>query len=1003
MGVKYPLIGGLDLVTVKPLAKPGTLRECLNFEVSTLSGYTRIGGVARFDGSEDVGGYKIWRLKYTGILSFAPGTEAWFDPTLHGFILSTAEQDGNGIIYLLVPGVHEAPSLPAPLYYASTSVTIVQREAVFDGYGSQDVFDTALASIESGQRSRIGKVPGRAGSDIIGGFFYKDRVYAIRDLPRISFQNGYYTDADEGKYITVDGETYKILDVRLTGDKTGIITYDTATGAGTMATPIGSAQLVTLPVTGDYGPGYTSISYSDDLDVSGGIPPYSWSLVGTDGLALDPVEAPDANSINFLPQLTNAALYRSGSNGWERVTLGREMYFRAGTTAIQNFMRSAVLTGSTVLNTGAKFPTAGVAPSGATSAMNSDDGVEAALATGTFNEFQATGFDFSLIPDTAIIQGIEVVIERHSNTGNTAKDWVIDLMGIEGGTVNKAKAGVWPNAIATATYGGSTDMWGSQHITPPVIKDSSFGVRVIATKGGGTDMVGGIDYITMKVYYIERDIKVYVWDGSTDIIFTLQHTQIISGDPATSTAQGYMTLLGDDNATKSRLVNEGDQIRTAAAGGGSLLGVVGGRDRPIWLAGQGEIDHNRSRYQFERTNFYGQDEFEAVYGVCGASPAFSFDGHRCIRIRSELPAYQDLPRHIARHGDMLVLGFFSGALILTPPGNPLETRGSQGASAIEIGDRLTGITPLAGDALGVICQSMTQVIRGINPETMIKSPISARRGGIEYTAVDMGRVVLCDGLGIFVADSPESFGAAQRNYVSQSVHPWLRPRLQATLSSESAFLRPVCAINVRHKNQMRLYFWDGWVLTMTLNEPVEFTTQRYFSPPVNPTTEPVPWVPRMICSGIDSSGRERVFCSFFGGVKDGYVFELDAGRSFDGEPIPAHIEMNPLTVEASSQEKRYDRFFLYGLGYSKASLTYTRRVNDEDAFSGSQSFTMGRGSKTARAVPGPMRGTADKPVEAYDISIKLASNTASEGQFTLQYVEAEMDDRGTSRGKQGGR
>lgn len=1003
MGVKYPLTGGLDLTTVKPLAKPGTLKSCLNFEVSTVTGYTLIGGLARFDGSEDVGAYKIWRLKYAApLVNFTAGQQVWWDdPTVFGFVLTTDTEGGNGVVYLLAPAGMPEPALPQTLNSGSISASILQREAVFEGYGTQDTFDTALASIETQQRDRIGQVPGRAGSDIIGGFFYKDRVYAIRDLPRISFQNGYYTDADEGKYIIIDGSSYKILDVTLTGDNQGTITYDTATGAGTLASPIGSAELVTLPVTGDYDGGYTNVPYTDDLDVSGGVPPYKWSLVGTDGLALDPVEAPDANAIDFLPQLTNAALYRSGTSGWTRVDLGRELQFRAGTASINNFKRTAVLTGSTVLNTGVKFPTTGKLNGATVTSLNADDGVEAALAAGSFNEFQALGFSFASIPDTAAIQGIEVVVERHSNTGNTAKDHVVDLIGIEGGTINKAKGTVWPSTIGSVTYGGSTDLWGSQHITPAALKAAGFGVRVIATKGGGTDAVGGVDYISIKVYYIERDTKIYCWDGTTDVEFTLHHTQIISGATGDSTAQGYMSVTGQVNSAKPRLVNEGDQIRTAAGGLGNLLGVVAGRDKPLFLAGQGELDHNRARYQFLHTNFYGQDEFDAVYGVCGASPAFSFDGTRCVRIRTELPAYQDLPRHIARHGDMLVLGFYSGALVFTPAGDPHETRGSAGAVSIEVGDRLVGIEPLAGDALGIVCQSTTQVIRGITPESMMKAPIAAKRGGIEYTLVDMGRVVLCDGLGIFLADSPESFGAARRNYISQSVHSWLRPRLQASLTSEASYLRPVAAINVRHKNQMRLYFWDGWVLTMTNNEPAEFTTQRYFSPAPNDTTEPTPWVPRMLCSGIDSAGRERVFCSFFGGVKEGYVFEIDASRSFDGEPIPAHFELNPLTVVSSSQEKRYDRCFLYGHGYTHASLTHTRRTNDDDTYSGTYSFKMGKGTKRARLAPDSMRGVVDKPTEAFDVSIRLASNTSTEGPFTIQYVEFEIDDRGVSRGRQG--
>lgn len=997
--VNYPLTGGLDLTTVKPLARPGTLSRCLNYEVGTMSGYSRISGIARFDGSEIVGSYKVWRLKHAGVVAFTPGDACWFDPALPGYILDVDVQDGNGVVYVLMPGKATSPSLPATLETGSLSASILQREAVFEGFGTQDIFNASLAGIEIQQRGRITQVPGRKGSDIVGGFWYKDRLYVVRDLPRIGFENGYYTDADEGKYIVVDGSSYKILDVAMTGDKQGVITYDTTAGSGTLASPLGPANLVTLPVTGDYSPGYTFVHYYDDLNVTGGVPPYTWSLIGDEGVALPPIESPDANAINFLPQLTNAALYRSSPTGWQRVDLGRELRFRNGTSSINNFMRSAVLTGSTVFNTGFRYPGTGKVNGTTTTAMSADDGVEASLAAGATNEFQATNFDFSVIPENAAIQGIEVLIERRSVSSNGAKDHTVNLMGVEGGTSNKAKAGVWPVTSTAVTYGSSTDLWGSQQITAATVKNSAFGVRVICEKAGANDMSGGVDRIQIAIHYIERDSKLYVWNGSSDVTFDLHHTQVVSGDAASATAQGYMSVSGLVNSAKSRLVNEGDEIRTGPGGTGALLGIVAARDRPNWLAGQAEVDNNRARYQFEKTNFYGQDEFEAVYGVCGASPAFSFDGQRFIRIRSELPAYQDLPRHLARHGEMLALGYYSGAVLFSKVGDPHELRGSQGATAVEVGDRLVGLAPIAGDALGIICQSQTQVLRGTTPEMMFKSPISAKRGGIEYTAVDMGRIVLCDGLGIFIADSPESFGAAMRNYISGQVHPWLQPRLQATINSEASYLRPVCALNVRNKNQMRLYFWDGWVLTMTNNEPPEFTTQRMFTPAPDAHSEPVPWTPRMVCSGIDSSGRERLFCSFFGGVKDGYVFELDAGRSFDGEPIPHEIVLNPLTISSASSEKRHDRLFFYGQGHGVATINYSSAPNDSDTFSGQRTMVMGRGSTVAKLTTGKLRGVVDAPVEAFDLSIKLSGQSNVEGPFTIQYIEAYADGRGDSRGR----
>lgn len=997
----YTLLGGLDLTTVKPVAKPGSLIDCLNFEVTTYDGYTRIAGLARFDGSEDVGSIKVWRLKYTGAAVFTAGERAWFDVALKGWVLYATEQSGEQVVYVMFPGSHPTPSLPDDLTDGTNTVSITSRDVVFDGFGTQENYNLGLQTIYDEQKARIGQVPGRVGSDIIGGFWYKDRQYAIRDLNRIAFEGGYYTDEDEGKYLEIDGLEYKILAVEVTGEDTGILTYDTETGAGTNAAPIGSAVLVDLPVTGDYGEGYANVPYSDDLDVTGGVSPYTWTLSGSEGTSITPVEAPDANEIDFLTQTTNAALYRAMPAGWTRCDLGREMQFSDGTSEIRNFLRSSMLTDATVLDTGIKYPTTGKVNGVVTTNMNSDNGTDAALA-GTHTTFRVSGFDFSSVPENATIVGVEVVIDRHSNTGSEARDMTVRLTGTAAGTANKAYGAVWPNAPATVTYGGADDLWDSQQLTGSVVRNASFGVLVIAKRADpGVAMVGGIDYISMKVYYVEKDRDIYIWDGTTDVPMVLHHTQILSGTTVDNTAAGYMNVTADTNADKPRLVNVGDQIRSGASGAGVLLGYVAARDKPIWLAGQAELDVNRARYQFERHNFYGQDEFEAVYGVCGCSPAFSYDGSRMIRIRTQLPASKDLPRHVLKHGDMLALGYFPGAVVFSKPGDPHEMRGSEGASAVEVGDRLVGLSTLSGDAMGILCQSRTEIIRGLTPDSMVKLPISARRGGIEYTAVDMGRILLCDGLGIFAADSPESFGAAERNYLSMKVHPWLAPRLQAKTNGESGYLRPVCAINVRAKNQMRLFFWDGWILTVTMTEPPQFTTQRYFTPADDEHSEPTPWVPRMISSGIDSSGRERIMCSFYGGVNEGYVYEMDSGSSLDGEPIPAYVTMSPLTIGDSNGEKRYDRYHVYGTGRRWATLTASRYKNDDTENTGNFSFNMGRGDSLATQKNVPMRGVVDSPVEAFDISLRFDSNSATEGSFTLQYIKMIAHDRGITRGKQG--
>jgi len=1014
--IPVKLKGGVDLMTAKAEAQMGTLADCLNYEVSTVDGYSRIAGVEPFDGRPAVHRFKLWRLKFvTNGASFVPGDQVSFTAGQSGYVLSVSVSSSQTALYCVFGDWAVEPSLPSVLTNVRTAVgtMMIARDVVSEPRGDQGTLNAALKALAAEQRTNIGTVPGRAGSDIIGMFWLKDRLYAIRDLQRVAFEGGYYTDANEGAYVTWNGQTFQILNVRVTGENQGTMTLSPTPGAGVGATPITAAVLTSLPVTGSLDDGYTTIPYSDGLSVSAGIPPYKWTVLGTEsGASITPVSSPDLSAIEFLPQITDAALYRSSPSGWERVDLGREMRFSGGTDALANFTRVLSMEGVVPKTTAFTLPTSGKINTVATTAMNADDGTEAALSGASGDDFVVSGFDFSAIPSGAKILGITAKIKRRSAVGGKAADETVVLAGVTGGSSNKAMAGTWPTTAITSTYGGADDLWGLQSITDATVKAAGFGVRVIAKRDNPAEATsGGIDSISISIDYIEQDKPVYVWNGTSDVVFNLTHVQILNGATQDSNAEGFMTLIGDRNIDKLRLVGVGDQIRDASGGGGSLIATVASRDAPIWMPGQSELDNNRARYVTIKTNFYGQDQFESIYGVCGAGPAFAFDGVRFIRVRTQLPDRDDMPRHVARHGEYLFLGYFAGAVIHSAPSNPLETMAVNGAGAIEIGDRLTNLLALSGDALAIVGQESSFALRGLTPDTFFKSVISAKRGGIEYTAADMGRVVMADGFGLYVADTPESFGGIERNYLSRNVEPWLRERLQATLNSEQAFIRPVTSLAVRGKNQYRLFFWDGYVLTMTMNEPPEFTFQRMFSPSDTEDDSDTPWTVRGVASGLDSAGRERLFVSFFGGIKEGRVFEIDVGSWFDGESIPAWIKTNPIQPQvlpttssvgrasSSSREFRMDRLFVSGVGWRFADMAMERGINYLDPSPGkSMPFKIGDKSRDAVIRPLPFRGSVDFPTEGYDVTLKITHTGVDDGPHSLQYIDAYIDDRGDSRG-----
>lgn len=129
----------------------------------------------------------------------------------------------------------------------------------------------------------------------------------------------------------------------------------------------------------------------------------------------------------------------------------------------------------------------------------------AVLTTGTIgNYLKATNFGFS-IPSGATIDGIVVEIEKKGSV-NSGPARIVDnvVKLVIGGTItgnNKASASAWPTSDTVASYGTSTDLWGTTP-TDSDINASTFGV-VLAPRNASIKMsiTASVDHMKITVYY----------------------------------------------------------------------------------------------------------------------------------------------------------------------------------------------------------------------------------------------------------------------------------------------------------------------------------------------------------------------------------------------------------------------------------------------------------------------------------------------------------------------
>lgn len=107
------------------------------------------------------------------------------------------------------------------------------------------------------------------------------------------------------------------------------------------------------------------------------------------------------------------------------------------------------------------------------------------------------------VPTDAWVRGVALQLRRGTLSGAGIEDSRVNLR-LAGTTLpaNRAVAGVWPVALATANYGGATDLWGQGVVLPSDVNAASFGIEFASkyTQTAGNDWTY-VDGVALEVTY----------------------------------------------------------------------------------------------------------------------------------------------------------------------------------------------------------------------------------------------------------------------------------------------------------------------------------------------------------------------------------------------------------------------------------------------------------------------------------------------------------------------
>jgi hypothetical protein len=384
---------------------------------------------------------------------------------------------------------------------------------------------------------------------------------------------------------------------------------------------------------------------------------------------------------------------------------------------------------------------------------------------------------------------------------------------------------------------------------------------------------------------------------SSGATIVVTRTVLESGTWASSDAAGQ--LIGQ---TTTGTFTVGENLRVGTTTYAHVAAVA----TAITLAPSG-------RYETVVANFGGGTANYKMYGCDGKNKAFEFDGTIYVPIRTGMSV--DTPEHIVFHKQHLFLSF-GASLQFSSLGYPYQWDPLLGAGEIAMNGPITNLLVLPGNqssgALGVYTRQDTSVLYGTSSANFQLSAFNTGTGAYAYTAQNLDQSYVLDDRGIISMSTSLNFG----NFVPASLTMNIRPFIQSHRD-----LAIGSSVN-RDKGQYRIFFSDGTALYMTITN-----SQMLGSMPVQ-------FAHNISCC-IDGEGTSGGTVQFFGS-DNGFVYQMDVGTSFDGEPIPANINLVYNSTKSPRILKRYRKAsveltgdsyaeidFGYDLGYRTTSITQT--------------------------------------------------------------------------------
>jgi hypothetical protein len=309
-------------------------------------------------------------------------------------------------------------------------------------------------------------------------------------------------------------------------------------------------------------------------------------------------------------------------------------------------------------------------------------------------------------------------------------------------------------------------------------------------------------------------------------------------------------------------------------------------------------------YNFRNHNFGGHTSTYRMYGTNKVGTAFEFDGTYYVPIETGMVT--DKPINIAVHRGHLLLAYTGGSLQMSGKNAPLSFTPITGANELLTGDEITGFVEETRDVTFVFTRNQTYRLEGFVQENIQLKLHNFETGAIADTVQRIGRSLYLDDRGYSQLAQTDTFG----DFASAQISLKIDPLIQGFISNTAISVQK--SIVHRGKSLYRCFFSsnEAIVIGFSGNKVNGITIIDYGKD-----------ITTMVNSEIN--GEERIFF----GSTDGYVYESDVGRNFDGADIEAYCVTAYHFAGNPEVNKRWRDMVLYMEGDGRATIKVSADYN----------------------------------------------------------------------------